>query len=242
MSELICVLWREGEGEVSAGDTIILSESESHHLVRVRRCREGDQVWASTGRGAACRCTISDADPGAAELQINEIADMWREPARRVTLYQALIRPARMELIVEQGTELGMTRLVPLMTELVERSSVRQQRWARIAEETVKQCGRGWIPEISALIEWSEFLKEITINPLIVAHDNAEQTLSEVIHEGAAIPASGALSILVGPEGGLTAGELDNLRKSGAIVVNLGLRRLRSEGAAITILAHLTGA
>ena len=157
MSEMICVFWPGTEEELQTGASIVLSERESHHLIRVRRCREREQVWAITGRGPACRCTITSADLSAA---IEEIVDMWREPARRVTLYQALIRPAMMDLIVEQGTELGITRLVPLLTERVERVGAKIDRWRRVAEESAKQCGRGWIPEISATMEWNTFLKQ----------------------------------------------------------------------------------
>ncbi len=241
MSEMICVLWPGAEEEIHTGASIVLSESESHHLIRVRRCREGEQVWAITGRGPACICTITGADPSAAKLEIEEIADMWRESARRVTLYQALIRPGLMDLIVEQGTELGMTRLVPLITEHVERRSAKVDRWRRVAEESVKQCGRGWIPAISAPMEWNIFLDQEMTNPLIVAHYKTEKSLLEVIHEGLLIHASGNMSVIVGPEGGLTSQELDDLRKLGSIEVNLGVRRLRSETAALSILAQLSG-
>lgn len=241
MSELICVLWPGTDEELRTGGSIVLSERESHHLIRVRRCREREQVWAITGRGPACRCTITGADPSAAQLEIEEIADMWREPARRVTLYQALIRPAMMDLIVEQGTELGITRLVPLLTDHVERVGAKIDRWRRVAEESAKQCGRGWIPEISATMEWSTFLNQKMLNPLIVSHDKAEQSLREVIHEGLLIPASGDMCVIVGPEGGFTLNELDDLRKLGSTEVNLGVRRLRSETSALAILAHLSG-
>ena len=240
MSEMICVLWPGTEEELQTGASIVLSERESHHLIRVRRCREREQVWAITGRGPACRCTITSADLSAAKLEIEEIVDMWREPARRVTLYQALIRPAMMDLIVEQGTELGITRLVPLLTERVERVGAKIDRWRRVAEESAKQCGRGWIPEISATMEWNTFLKQKMTNPLIVAHDKTEQSLLEAIHEGQVIPPSGDICVIVGPEGGLTSHELDNLRKLGSVEVNLGVRRLRSETSALAILAQLS--
>jgi 16S rRNA (uracil1498-N3)-methyltransferase len=165
---------------------------------------------------------------------------MWREPARRVTLYQALIRPAMMDLIVDKGTELGITRLVPLLTEHVERGGAKIDRWRRVAEESAKQCGRGWIPEISATMEWNTFIKQKMINPLIVAHDKTEQSLLKVIHDGMVIPASGDIAAIVGPEGGLTSHELEDLRKLGSIEVNLGVRRLRSETSALAILAQLS--
>ena len=241
MSEMICVFWPGTEDELHIGASIVLSEPESHHLIRVRRCGENEQVWAITGKGPACRCTITGADPSSAQLVIEEIADMWREPARRVTLYQALIRPGMMDLIVEQGTELGITRLVPLLTERVERGGAKIDRWRRVAEESAKQCGRGWIPEISATMEWNDFLEQKMANPLIVAHDKTEQSLYEVIHEGRLIPNSGDIGVIVGPEGGLSGNELDDLRKLGSIEVNLGVRRLRSETSALVILAQLSG-
>ena len=239
MSELICVLWPCEQGGPEKGMRVRLSHDESHHAARVRRSRTGEDIWAITGTGTAARCTIKDPDPSGVTVEVLEIVENWREPRRRVSLYQALVRPPMMDTIVEQGTELGMARLVPIITERVERRGTRLERWRRLAAESAKQCGRGWIPQITEPLGWDRFFSQLPDNPLIVTCDNAQAGLLEVILENRILPEAGPLSIVVGPEGGLVAAELEDLQDIGAIEVNLGSRRLRSETAAVSALALL---
>ena len=239
MSELICVLWPREEGEPVRGSRIKLSGQESHHAVRVRRCAKGTEVWAITGTGAAARCAVIDPDPGATVVEVVEVVNDWREPPRRVTLYQALVRPASMDRIVEQGTTLGMYGLVPLLTERVQRRGVKLERWRRLAAESAKQCGRGWIPFISTALEWEEFTGKIPATALLVASDEANSGLFDILSEPGVIPAEGPVAVVIGPEGGLVSAELEFLRSMGALEVNLGSRRLRSETAAVAVLSLL---
>lgn len=238
MKDLECVLWPQGESAPAAGSRVLLSSGESHHAVRVRRLLKGDEVWAITGGGNAARCIIVEPDPESTLLEVAEVLHEWREPSRHVTLYQALIRPVHMELIIEQGTGLGMRALVPVMTERVERKDMRIERLERLAAESAKQCGRGWIPDISEVHSWEEFLSAATGTHMLVADADASMSLYELLHDDALLEVS-ELGIVIGPEGGFSTSELEQLCSIGAKKVHLGARRMRSETAAAFALSLL---
>jgi 16S rRNA (uracil1498-N3)-methyltransferase len=238
MSELLCVLYPEEGPEPVPGQRVLLSQDESHHLVRVRRAREGREVWAITGSGAAARSVLVRPDTAAAVIAIEEVVENWREPARRVTLFQALIRPAQFDQIVELGSELGMSTLIPVETARVERKGVRMERWRRLAAESAKQCGRGWIPRIGEVLSWQEFRGQHLTMPLLVAVSDGGRSLAGMAASGK-IAETGPVGLLIGPEGDFTPTEREDLRAMRAVGVHLGPRRLRSETAALEALSLL---
>lgn len=238
MSELLCVLYPEEGPEPAPGQRVLLSKDESHHLVRVRRAHQGREVWAITGSGAAARSVLVRADMSAAVIAIEEVVEEWREPARRITLFQALIRPAQFDQIVEAGSELGMTALIPLETGQVERRGLRMERWRRLAAESAKQCGRGWIPRIGEVLSWQEFRAQRLTMPLLVSVSDAGRSLAGLVASGE-LGETGPVGLLVGPEGDFTPMERKDLRAMGAVAVHLGPRRLRSETAALNALSLL---
>lgn len=238
MSEMICALAPGAEPTV--GDSLCLGAEESHHLVRVRRAGKGSEVWAINGGGTAARCRLVDPDTAAAILRVEEVVSEWREPARRVVLFQALVRPAEMDRIVEKGTALGVRTIVPLETARMERKGIRLERWRRLAAESAKQCGRGRIPAVEDLCTWAGFVKRKINGTLLVAYSGAERGLREYVAVGNGPPLpEDDLALLVGPEGDMTPRERAILLEKGVLEVHLGPRRLRSEDAALKALALL---
>lgn len=242
MSELHCVFWPAGRGEPAPGMRVRLSPPESHHAVRVRRIRSDQEVWAITGEGPAARCVMRETDPAGALLEVVEVQQEWREPSLHVTVYQALVRSAAMEGIIEQGTAIGMRRLIPVFSGRVERSGVKLERWERIAAEAAKQCGRGWIPDLTEPLEWDRFLEEAASIPFLIADESAEHQISAgLIDELLPGREKGGseLGVLIGPEGGFSGQELEAARAAGGVCVHFGPRRMRSETAASVALTLL---
>ncbi|MFC1595421.1 RsmE family RNA methyltransferase [Gemmatimonadota bacterium] len=238
MSGITCVLLTARDTRLEVGNEALLSPEESHHAVRVRRLQIGDEVWAINGGGTAFRCLLRDVDPEEARLEVLEIVPQWREPVLAVTLYQGVIRSNRLEQIVEQGTAIGMRRLVPLITSRVERHGVKMERFSRIAGETAKQCCRGRIPTIEESLSWQDFLSRDKEATLLVADAEADMGLIEYIRTEQG-PPEDRIGIVIGPEGGLTEAELNDITFQGGIPVHLGRRRLRSESAAAAALTLL---
>jgi 16S rRNA (uracil1498-N3)-methyltransferase len=236
MSELLCVLWPVEAAGPEPGTVCRLEPDESHHLLRVRRVGLGREVWAVVGDGRGARCTLTGIEEGQAELRVEEIVEGWRESELQLTLYQAPIRARAFEEVLESGTGLGLTGLVSVLTARVERNRLREDRLARIAAESAKQCGRGLIPETGRSLTWREFMAEAAEQVLLVADESGTESAGEAARALRA-EGIGRIGLLIGPEGGLTPEERAEAAGAGGRIVHLGVRRLRSETAAIAALS-----
>ena len=225
------------------GRAVILSADETHHLVKVLRLGPGDEINVFDGHGREYACRVQTATGSSARLEIIEEVPGRVESSLRLTLAQALAKGEKFDLIVQKATELGITRVVPLVTDhadvklKADRREGRLDRWRRISLEALKQCGRRRLVEIT--------------NPMSVAElVNSEHASSEctVLHfsekGGAAVEdalkdatSGSAVTAVIGPEGGWSDAELELLSGHGAKAVTLGPRTLRTETAAIVAVA-----
>jgi len=203
-----------------------LSPEEAHHLVHVLRLREGAEVSLFDGKGAAARAKVERIDGGAVDLSI-----LGPEPSREspLSLTVAVAPPKgdRMSFLIQKLTELGVTRVVPLVTERG-RPGESLERWRRIAIEAGKQSGRSRAPEVTSPRSLEEVLKEK--GSLVAAHPGAPPLSA---------PRSGAIVALIGPEGGWSERELALFSELGVTLFGLGPRTLRTETAAIAAAAVL---
>lgn len=159
------------------------------------------------------------------------------EPRVRLTLALPILRGDRSLEVVEAVTQLGVSRIVPFTSErsvVRELSATKRARWERIAREAAETARRGRVPDIGPLVPWAELFTELD-PPIVLAWEGekerpVKETLSSV---------ASAMSVVVGPEGGLSEEEVTSARRSGAITVSLGARNLRSETAAIAVVAQL---
>ena len=231
------------------GGTVNLSQEETHHLVDVLRAKTGDHVYVFDGCGREYRVRFSAEKRKQAVLDVvDELSDAV-ESSLSLTLGQALAKGEKFDLIVQKATELGVTRIVPLLTEFADvkltaaQADKRLDRWRRISLEALKQCGRRRLVEISSLASLGEFLSPYG--------SPAESVLVFSEKGGAAVSDSFArprdkssVGVLVGPEGGWSDRELGLLREGGCSFVSFGPRILRTETAAIVavaIIQHVAG-
>ena len=210
-----------------------------HYLADVLRLAPGAPVEVFDGEGSAWDATFTGSELRLGERQAAPL------PGAKVWLCFALSRGEKGDWIVQKGTELGVSRLVPWQAERSvvrldpERAAERARRWRRIAEEAARQCGRADVPEVAipgplagALAAPDGFVR-------IAFHAGAGAPLAEVARPGA----PGFLAV-VGPEGGLTDREVEACLGAGFALAALGPRVLRAETAAIAaaaLLQHLAG-
>lgn len=224
---------------------VILSPEESHHLIHVMRADIGDAVTVFDGIGTEAVAQFAGKTGKTAELQITAVHQHAR-PAPAITVLQALIREQKMDMVVEKGAELGVSRIVPVA---VERSVVRLgakaaesrvERWRKIALSAAKQCGGCWIPEIEPVMPLADAL-QLTPAPdlFLVASLECDAVPIKMALQKAQSSKPRTISVLVGPEGDLTKTELTAARSAGAIPVSLGAAVLRAETAAICVLSIL---
>ena len=212
--------------------------AEAHHLRRVLRLRPGAVVEGTDGAGGlyTIRLVTLDGDGGWGAIEARE--QPARESPCSITLAQAILKGDRMSWLVQKATELGVSRIVPMETERVvarvaDEGVARQTRWARIAREAVKQCGRVIVPGIDPPRAFPEVLAEVASHDVAwVCWEGGGQTLVE-----AAAGTASRLLLLIGPEGGFTADEVAAAESAGARRVSLGPRILRAESAGLTAVA-----
>lgn len=213
---------------------ITLSGDEARHLAQVLRVKPGSAICAFDGSGQEAHGTVIAIDGWQLTLQLEPPQPSDREAQLSLTVAVALLKGDRLSEVVRQGTELGVARFqlfVSRYCEVTALSPNKQRRLARIAKEAAKQCGRSVIPEIAPPVPLTALPLAL---PAIVAHPFASSTLREVLPE---LPAQ--LTIVTGPEGGLSDEEVAALAQRGAKVVRLGARILRSDTAPVALAAAL---
>jgi 16S rRNA (uracil1498-N3)-methyltransferase len=226
---------------------ITLAPEEAHHLTRVLRLGEGAQVFVFDGEGSEWACEVARVAKREVELRVMRQLDGEVESPLRLTLAQALIKGDKFDWVVQKATELGVTRIVPLITEhcdirwLEERAEQRAQRWRRVSLEALKQCGRRRLVEISEPTPFENFCQSEAGGDRLIFSERGGRTLREISAE---LPNVNQLSLCVAPEGGWSERELQKARASDFIAAHLGSRILRTETAAIaavTLAQHLFG-
>lgn len=220
-------------------DRVIITGDDVQHITRSLRLGSGDQITVADGAGTTYLVEIQHTDEKVVEGDIINELERKVEPDLEVTLVQGLPkRKKKMDLIVQKSTELGVSRIVPLLTErtvvklTADKAERRQERWQKIAREAAKQCQRSRIPKVKPVKEFSQLEAAETLQADLALIPWAEETSyswRQVINEGQ--PQS--ISVVVGPEGGFTPQEIDQAQEWGLKPVSLGPRILRAETAGI---------
>lgn len=227
-------------------EQIVPSQSEAHHLLHVMRAEEGDRVEVFNGDGLEAEVVIryDSADQLVLDVQLERKAS-----ARPfdLTLIQAIPKGARSDLIVEKATEMGVSRIIPIISERTivrikdKQAEKRVERWKRVAKSAAKQCGTKWLPQIDNIRSLDSALENLVEFDAVLLGslaDDAEHFREAIQKIKELNPKS--LAIIIGPEGDLTPSEIDNAIKAGAIPVSFGDLTLRAETAAIYALSVLS--
>ena len=207
-----------------------LDEKESHHAVHVLRLRPGDEVSLFDGRGRANRGHVVETGGERVTIEVGAALRSNESPLR-LSVAVAVPKGDTMSLVVQKLTELGVSRIRPLVAERSESTraaiDARLKRWQRVALEAAKQCGRSAIPELSAPLSLEELLDSEVPHAVWIAHLDAPPLTPERIGEDR------TPTLIVGPEGGWSAHEIELTSVSSVERFSLGPRTLRVETAAI---------
>ncbi len=221
--------------DLMPGETT-LRGPEAHHLLRVLRIEPGAAVRAFDGRGREAAGTVTGTEENAVTLLLDAPEASTVEAPYRLTLAVALLKGDKMSDVVRQGTELGVTRFLPLKTRRCDvkvLSDNKRARLQRVAKEAAKQSGRSVVPEVGEMVDLGRL--ETPASGLgLVAHPTASASLRDLprLEETEVIT-------VTGPEGGLTEEEVADLEARGFHAVSLGPRILRAETAPLALAAAL---
>jgi 16S rRNA (uracil1498-N3)-methyltransferase len=221
-------------------EMVTLPDAAAHHATRVLRLRNGDAVTLFDGNGEERRGVIESIGRDVT-VTLQAAAPGIAEPSLQITLIQALPSSDKMDWVVQKAVELGVTAIQPVMAKRSvvkldgDRARKRVLHWQEVAISACEQCGRNTIPAILPLMELNQYLvrehkedeRRFLLDPV------GGQRLRKMDRP------SGPLALLIGPEGGFEAGEIDLARSLGFNSLQLGPRVLRTETAGIAALAAM---
>jgi 16S rRNA (uracil1498-N3)-methyltransferase len=227
-----------------SGDEVRFPPDEAKHIAIVLRHRSGDVVWAVDGAGTAHEVSLVAVGRREVLGRILRSEKGAVEPSVSVVLAAGALKGERFDWLVEKATELGAVRIVPFLSQgasVGAPSAGKTERWRKIALAAMKQSGRCVWPQVSETKNLDEVIRSGTAEGFdlrLAAHGGPDCVTVEEAVRGVAAPVRRAL-LVTGPEGGFFPGEVEALRRSGFGIVTLGPRRLRSETAALALLARV---
>jgi 16S rRNA (uracil1498-N3)-methyltransferase len=224
------------DAPLAVGATVTLSESATAHLVRVLRLGLGEACTVFNGEGADYDGHLVSINKRGAEVELMARREVDVESPLRITLVQGVARGEKMDWVLQKATELGVTAITPVLTERTEvkldaeRSEKRMQHWRGVIAAACEQCGRSRLPTLVAPVALRDWL---VTGPATGWYLNpkGEHSLRDLPTDAQ------AMTLVIGPEGGLSERDLGMLRASGFTGLRLGPRILRTETAGLAAIA-----
>ncbi len=224
---------------LAAGRSVALPDDVARHAVGVLRLRAGESVTLFNGDGREYAGVLEIRGRGAA-VRLHSRLEPDRESSLRITLAQGISSGERMDLTLQKSVELGVAAIQPLVMRRTivrlagEKLERRRGHWQGVAISACEQCGRNVVPEVGAIREFPDWLKDRQDTGLALLLD------PEATHGlGDLSTPDGPVTILAGPEGGFDPFERDAALRAGFVAVRLGPRILRTETAALATLAAM---
>ncbi len=227
--------------KIALKTTCCLPQSSIHKAKNVLRLKVGDKIQIFEGDGKLYEANIEEIDKHNFKAKIVEMIPSRPESGIKIFLAQSIVRMDLMDLIIQKSVELGVTEIIPIATQRTipgyeKKSQKKQQHWHYVATAACEQCLRDFIPKIHdpiGLHEWVSNLKQGT-GQKIVFDPSATPRLRS-------FPINKKVTMLIGPEAGLTSQEISFCEKLGFTSLNLGPRILRTETAGLAAISAIHG-
>lgn len=213
-----------------SGNIYTLDETESKHCIRVLRLEKGDEITLVDGCGGFFTAEITDPNPKQCAVKV-----IKSELNFGLLNFQVHIAIAptknieRMEWFLEKATEIGITRITPLLCRYSERKEIKNNRLEKVMVSAMKQSLKAYLPQLGELTKFNEFIRQPFEGQKFIAHceEKQRELLKNVVKSGE------NYLILIGPEGDFSSEEIDMAIKAGFRPVSLGVSRLRTETAGV---------
>jgi 16S rRNA (uracil1498-N3)-methyltransferase len=229
------------EGVYGAGQTLTLAGDDAHKIVDVLRKRSGDTIQIVDSTAQRFEATLEIVDR-TVRARLGERFVPSAPERFEITVAQGVPKGQKMDFVVEKLTELGAATIVPLYSErsvVVDTGSSKIDRWRRLAKTAAAQCGRDKIPEVAEPLEFQKLVESFSdYDCVLFPWELAEQVpLKTVLPE--LVDSARRIFVVIGPEGGFSHAEAEAAQRHGAHVIGLGTRILRTETAALVVVALL---
>jgi 16S rRNA (uracil1498-N3)-methyltransferase len=230
------------EGVHAAGEHVALAPDDARKVATVLRKRTGDRVQVVDSGGVAFAATL-EVDGRSVRATLDALLDRDAvEATIEVTIAQAVPKGQKMDLVVEKATELGAHAIVPVRSARVighDTSPAKVERWRRIAKSAAQQSGRTRVPQVGDIVDWDGLLATFAhYDRVYVPWELADPAPLRAVFERD-LPDARTVLVVIGPEGGFAAEEVARARAAGGAPISLGRRILRTETAALVVLAAI---
>ena len=222
------------------GDELNITGQAAHHIAHVLRLSNGATVQVFDGSGCENRAIVRTINRSTVSLKIAGPVTVRPESSLDITLLQGIARNDRMDFILQKAVELGVNAIQPLWTQHSQahlkgiRLEKRFKHWQGVIISACEQCGRATIPQLAAAKNYSEWMRNPETSGLrLLLQPDSETGM------GTLKPTEERIHVLVGPEGGFDIDEQVLAKSAGFIGICLGPRILRTETAAIAVLAGM---
>ncbi len=221
---------------LSTGKRLELDKQAARHILAVLRLKPGAPLVIFDGQGRAFKATLEHST----QVSIGQRLNDNTESPLQIHLLQAISRGERMDHVIQKAVELGVDKITPVLTQRCmvklkgERATRRLQHWRGIVISACEQCGRNRFPVLREITTLDKALSELSNNLRLVLAPTGRNTLSSLTS-----PSNGSVTLLIGPEGGLTDKEIQQAGQSGFVSLRMGPRILRTESAAVAALSAL---
>ncbi|MFK8067749.1 MAG: 16S rRNA (uracil(1498)-N(3))-methyltransferase [Gammaproteobacteria bacterium] len=227
------------EQKLSTGKSTLLPEAAGHHVARVLRMKPDQAVILFNGQGGEFNAVITSINKSSVEVYLNEFVDIERESPINIELIQGLSKGDKMDFTIQKAVELGVNKITPLITTYSnvkldqKRTKKKLEHWRKVIISACEQCGRNQIAELTQIKKLEDLQTTDEKDLKLILAPDAEKTLADFSDQIKTI------HLVIGPEGGLSRSEIETLEKNGFIAIKLGSRILRTETAALAVVAAL---
>lgn len=226
--------------QLDTGQTITLDKAAASHISRVLRMKKGDALILFNGEGGEYTASITSAERHDVSVKIEQFTNKDCESPIKISLVQGISRGERMDYTIQKAVELGVHEIIPVFTKRGvvhlkgERLLKKEKHWQAVAVSACEQCGRNSIPLVHTPVTLQNWLAGGNISSTALVLDPlATQNIKQ------ACSGDEPVTLLAGPEGGLSEDEIELVRESGFTGIQLGPRVLRTETAALAAIAAL---
>ena len=216
---------------------VVIGDEKAHYLSSVLRCKTGDRIIVTDENGCSYAAQILAASNKMVTIEITGDYIMNTESDLDIVLVQGLLKGEKMDIVIQKATELGVTAIIPVITERSQlRETRKHPRWKKIAEEASRQSGRTRIPEIFETYSFKDIFNTpgLTSGKGIIFWEQGGEKLSAVINK---LSHTDKIFLLIGPEGGFSEKEALLASEKGFLTATLGSRILRAETASIAAVS-----
>ena len=226
-------------GDWIQGNNVTLTGEHARQILSVLRLKPPEHIIALDNSGLEFEVEIENTARETVRGRIVRKDPGAGEPSTRITLYQALLKSDKFELVLQKGVELGVGAFVPFISErcvVGKPGESKVKRWDKIIREAAEQSGRAVLPPLRAALSFEDACKP-SPNPAILLWEEEKQVRLHQALKSPPFQNARELNIFIGPEGGFPASEVEYAKSLGIAIASLGARVLRAETAGLAVIS-----